>query len=423
MSNLIIIFILIFVFCTHGVCANFKVGTTPDESQSTITPKPTQNPANLISNEGGSGGNFESKEEYPSINRIISPNYKDFNLKNKVSNIEVEIQGSGRDFDNVLIREIIDKKFKNITNICVYIDNPLSLIKREVNKLNITSSTNNNIIIQKLINETKENYAFCNNDIYIKIPRLRSGENIIYNYTVVSEKSGIFNAVTLFRLNGSRWSDLEKRAIIEMRPPEIDVSAETDQSCASREDFLNVTYNILHKSGWSNDDLDVKLFFNYSDQYTIYYENKTIYANQLIDLKLKPLEITKYHIKIKYHSAGKHLFPSLDIDGATVYQKDADIDVLYWNWFKYLQDYELLISFFSVFFVLILTAYDIRHSKTLEGTIEHLQGQIDQINHFQKRRPICLDCNTLASYRSKIVESNKENNSNDYNPWFWSWRP
>lgn len=211
MKNLfIIIFILILVFCAPSTCANFRLSKTPDESQTAIAPTIPQNPAS----EGG--GNFESEGQYPSINRIINPNYKDYNLKNKVSDIEVEVQGCGRDFDNILIKEIIDKKFENISNIHIYIDDSIFLIRREVNALNTTNLSNNSI--QKLIEEMKENYIFFNNDIYIKVPRLRSGENIIYNYTVISNRSGIFNVVTLFRLNGSKWSDLEKRDIIEMRP-------------------------------------------------------------------------------------------------------------------------------------------------------------------------------------------------------------
>ena len=195
--------------------------------------------------------------------------------------------------------------------------------------------------------DANENYMFYkkgDTNIYIKIPRLKSGENVIYDYRVRSNRSGIFNVVTLFRLNGSRWSDLEKRDTIEMRPPEIEVSTETDESSAICDDFLNVTYNILHKSGWSNDELCVNLFFNNSGQYTIYYENKTLYANQLINLKLKPLETTKYPIKIKYHYAGKHPIPSLDIVGATVYQKDADIDVFPTGIEKTLQDNAPLIN-------------------------------------------------------------------------------
>jgi len=381
------------------MAAVFKVATTSAETTSAGSSGhlDTANPTS------GTGGNFESAGEYPIIKRIINPNYKDFNLKNKPTDIEVKLQGCSRNFDNVLMKEMIDDHFGNIYNIRVYIEDPIFSTKRAVCEQNCTNSIKNKSdTIKSFIYKMNENYTYYNNSIYIRIPRLKSGENVIYDYSIMPNRSGIFNVVTLFRLSDSKWSDLEKRDVIEIRPPEIEVTFETDQSSTICGDFLNVTYNILHKSGWSNDDLNVSLFFNNSDQYTMYYENKTKYTNEFVNLKLKPLERTKYPIKVVYNKAGKHPIPSLDIVGATVYQKEGEVDVFQSSFSILFDEYgSFIVSVLAVVISLIYGRKEQDSFTKLEGEyhirlkeqesindrqqeeINYIKRQMDEINHPQ----------------------------------------
>jgi hypothetical protein len=207
-SRLFIIIIIISLFFPSSIAAVFKVAATSaelissDSSEHIDTANPTSS----------TGGNFESAGEYPIIKRIINPNYKEFNLKNKPTDVEVILQGCSRNFDNVLLKEIIDDNFGNIYNIHVNVEDPFFSIKRAVYEKNSTESIENKSeTIKNIIYKMGENYTYYNNTLYIKIPRLRSGENVIYDYSIMPNRSGIFNIVTLFRLNDSKWSDLEKK--------------------------------------------------------------------------------------------------------------------------------------------------------------------------------------------------------------------
>lgn len=327
----------------------------------------------IIKSQDIGGGNFESTETYSNIKRTIAPNYKEFSLKNKANRIEVTIYGAGRILNNILIKEIVDKNFENISNLNIFIENPFTQIRRIISEQNISDKSddiNNDSYMAKLLLDP--NYVIINNTIYIKIPKLNIGENIIYDYNVKSNRSGIYRIETLFRLESSKWSDLVKEDTIEVRPPEVDVYAERDQSYAICGKSINLTYNILHKSGWSNDDLDICIFFNNSNQYTIYYLNNTIYKNEYIPIKLKPLEMKKYLIKVKYHEAGKHPIPNLDIAGATVYQEYEDLDVMPDGFTKFLQDYWPIISLLLAIIGFILTI------KQIKDEIQKIELKITQ---------------------------------------------
>jgi hypothetical protein len=316
----------------------------------------------VIKSQDIGGGNFESSETYSSIKRTIAPNYKEFSLKNKSNRIEVTIYGAGRILNNVLVKEIVDKKFENLSDLNIYIENPFAQTKRviyEENKSNESSGAKkDNCIAESVIYPS---YKIINNTIYISIPKLNVGENIIYEYNVKSNRSGIYRVATLFRLENSKWSDLLKEDTIEVRPPEVNVYSERDQSYAICGKSINLTYNMLHKSGWSNDDLDINIFFNDSNQYTIYYKNNTRYNNEYIPIKLKPLEMEKYLIRVIYHEAGKHPIPNLDIAGATVYQEYDDLDVMPDDYSKILQDNWPIVSVLIAIVGFIITIIQIKN--------------------------------------------------------------
>jgi hypothetical protein len=276
----------------------------------------------------------------------------------------------------------------------IYIDNPIFSIKREVYP--IKNNTSNNI--RNMFKMMKENYTIINNTFYIKIPRLELGEDVVYNYTVKSNKSGIFCIDTLFRLDDSKWPDSLREDTIEIRPPEIEVDILEDQLFAIRDEPLNITFNILHRSGWCNDVTAISMFFNQSDNYDILIkeenDNYKKYDGGYIKLNLTPLEATSYKIQIKYHNAGKHHVPRLNAAGATVKQQDVDIDVVPNEETKDLQDYGPLYTSIVALISIIFAAIEIRIQQrelnkqqeeinTQQGEIHKIELHIKQIIEMQ----------------------------------------
>jgi hypothetical protein len=311
-----------------------------------------------------SGGNFGAQEGFLTIKRNVRPNYKDFYLKNKMNLIEVEIQGCGRAFNDVLIKEKIDPELGNFSDLNIFIENPFTSTNRVIKeKISKYSGNNETKYIKETIDEMKENFTLENNTIYIKIPKLNSRENIKYNYKIHSIKAGIFDIVTRLRLNESKWPDLERMDPIEVRPPEIQVNIESDKSFAIKNKPLNLTYSILHKSGWSKEALYFYLKFNPLEEYTIYYENGTLYKNENINLTLLPLEATKLLMKVKYNEAGQHPLPSLDIEGATISQDNNNIEVISSDLTKSLQDNIVLISLVISIIAIFITIFDFQISR------------------------------------------------------------
>jgi hypothetical protein len=217
-----------------------------------------------------------------------------------------------------------------------------------------------------------ENYIILNNTIYIKVPVLKSGENIKYGYGIQSNKSGIFNINTRLRLSDSKWPDLEKVDTIEIRPPEVAVGIEADRSYATKGIDLNITYNILHKSGWCKDPIYFNIRFDRSTEYEISYANGTKYNYENINLTFYPLEVTKYLIKIRYNASGLHPIPILNVEGATVSHEKINIEVFSNNRTKYLQDNAVLISAVTVLisiFAILITIIDMKEAREDMGAI------------------------------------------------------
>ena len=299
MSKLAILIIFLF-FSSNAIAYSFSISDVPTSKSSTIG---SDSPGSETHNEGG---NFESLNGLPGIKRTIEPNYKDFTIKNKSININVKIPNYGRSFDNILIKEMPDSSFEQVSNPYIYIENPIFSIKREIYPME-NNVTNN---IKNAIEILKENYTMINDTIYIKIPRLNSGEDIVYNYTEKSNKSGIFCVDTLFRINNSKWPDSLREDTIEIRPPEIEVDILEDQLFAIRDEPLDITFNILHRSGWCNDITGISVFFDLSDKYDILVKEKNgqdykEYDGEPIKLNLTPLETKSYPIRIYYPQCRK----------------------------------------------------------------------------------------------------------------------
>ncbi len=334
------------------------------------------------------GGNFESISGLPDIKRTIEPNYKDFTIKNKSIKIIVKIPGFGRSLDDILIKEIADNNFDQVSNLHIYIENPIFSNRREIypSKSNVTNN------IRNMLEMLHENYSIVSNTIYIKIPRLNLGEDIVYNYTVKSNKSGIFCVDTLFRLNGSKWPDSIRQDTIEVRPPEIEVDILEDQLFAIRGEPLDIILRILHKSGWCNDPISISGYFNQSDKYDIWILKKDgkdyeKYDGRIIELNLTPLEPTSYPMRIYYHNAGKHHIPSLNVIGATVKQEDFDIEVMPDDNIKALMDYAPYLSLLGLILAAIGIFYQQKEINDIRIKIDNIKYQPLYFNIENKANP------------------------------------
>jgi hypothetical protein len=372
MNKLLIIIFLYILIISHIMAASFKMSDINTESSLSLHSESHTKEAT------DSGGNFASLENYPIIKRENKPNYNQFSLKNKENIIEVIIQGSGRTFDDIIIKESIDSNFENISNITVYIDNPIFSTRREIKKNNYLNHSN--ILkenVETILYTLIDNYIVINNSIFIKISRLGIGENIVYSYKVRSNRSGIYDVSTLFRINGSRWTDLEKRDKIEIRPPEIEVYPEMDKSYAISGESVGISFNVLHKSGWCNDDLDIILYLNETDEYDMYYENGSDYHGEYLYRKLRPLEIERIALQLNYKDAGKHPIPMLHILGATVFQKDREIEVKEGPVSKFVEDYNYIIYIILTLMGIFISYYEMR--KHLMITEERVNNRIDRV--------------------------------------------
>ena len=134
--NKLELLIIFLVFSSNAIAYSFSISDIPISRSSNIgldNPDPGTN---------SEGGNFESISGLPGIKRTIEPNYKDFTIKNKSININVKIPNYGRSFDNILIKETVDENFERVSNLHIYIDNPIFSIKREVNpsRSNLTNN-------------------------------------------------------------------------------------------------------------------------------------------------------------------------------------------------------------------------------------------------------------------------------------------
>jgi hypothetical protein len=317
----------------------------------TVTPE-AQYSSSVGSSSGG--GNFVSQEGYPIIKRDVNPNFKDFYVNGKSYRIEVEIQGCARSFYDVMIKERIDPDLETDYSILnISISDPFKIQTRYIKKSSTVPSNNNiNYILENMKNE----YTIYDKSVYIKISKLLPFEDVSYAYKIRSDKTGMFEVLTRFRLNDSNWPDLEKKDLIEVRPPEINIITETDKSYAIIGEPISVTYDILQKIGWSKESVNFSGSFDNTNEFDILYNNGTVYKKgDNIILKFKPLQSIIYPIKIRYNHAGTHPFPMMNISDAMVSQEKLDIEVFSSGFEKTLQDNGIFISLLISILLIILS--------------------------------------------------------------------
>lgn len=156
----------------------------------------------------------------------------------------------------------------------------------------------------------------------------------------------------------SRWADMEKRDLIEVRPPEMNVISEMDRSYAIIGEPFLVSYKVLHKIGWSKDPAKFNASFDTSKEYTIDVDGIPYKEGQDIELQFEPLNITKCKINIKYNKAGLHPIPSLNIKGAIVTQEIQKIEVFPYHFVKNMQDNAIFISFFLSIILVFISYFE-----------------------------------------------------------------
>ena len=354
MNVISLIFIVILLNITSGFAEDsgaYKITTFQDGPIYAITPE-TQYSSS--SGSGSGGGNFVAQEGYPVIKRDVNPNFKDFYVNGKSYSIKVEIQGCARSFNDVMIKERIDPDLEtNYSILNISISDPFKFKNKYINRSVEKISSKN---IDSIIKNMRDEYIIYNNSIYIKISKLFPFEDVNYAYKIRSDKTGMFELLTRFRLNDSKWPDLEKKDLIEVRPPEINIITEMDKSYAVSGVPISITYNILHKIGWCKESVNFSASFDSSNEFDITYNNGTPYKKgDNITLQFEPLKAITYPIRVKYNQAGSHPLPIMDINGAMVSQEKMDIMVFSSPVEKVLQDNGIFISLFISILLIILS--------------------------------------------------------------------
>jgi len=259
--------------------------------------------------------NFPDDYGHITIKKSSNPSYKDFYLLNKTYSIKVEISGIGRSVDNLTILEKIDK------NLRIQITPPFPHVMDPFADSSLRSLERVNS--EKLNESIKESYFIdhLNNTILLRINKLRPKYCIQYNFNITSEKTGVFPATTLVRIAGdaSKPSDISMPFEIEVRPPVFEAHIEKNSTQIIAGDPLDITYNIIHKSGWCIDPFNLSVFFKNStnSEYIIYNEDKE-YSGQRINTSFNTLKYSPIHATIYYNKCGKQLLPEIYVEDQVI---------------------------------------------------------------------------------------------------------
>lgn len=322
--------------------------------------------------------NANFPDDYGNINIVKKsyPSFKDFYLLNKTYSVSVEICGTGRVLDNLTIKEKIDPKLKTsiIPPFPNIVDPFNELSKKDLNKSEFNNSANRSI----------GNYSFDseNNTILIKISKLSPKNCIRYNFNIESNKTGVFPAVTLVRISGdrSKFSDIYIPFDLEVRPPEFEAHIDKDSPQAIVGYGLNVTYNIIHRSGWCADPftLNVTLKNSSKNKYIII-RNGSIYNGEGITLSFNTLKYSSIDATIVYEESGDHLLPEILVENQVVSipHEEREIHVYQRELYKYMDESESTFSSYGLalglFLSLIAIIYEIRLGRK---EIENLDSQL-----------------------------------------------
>lgn len=357
MKLLLMVLFLIYLSINVGACSS-EEGPAPSFSNSVGTSNLDSDRTSGIPNRISINANFPDDYGDISVKKSASPNYKDFYLLNKTYYVKVEITGIGRSVDNITIREKLDP------NLRITIAPPYPNIADPFDDTSIEYLKKVNS--SKLSDKTECSYSvdYKNNSIYLKIKRLKPKQCIKYNFNITSNKTGVYSSATLVRIAGdaSKLSDLYIPFDIEVRPPVFEVHIEKGTTQVIAGDPLNVTYNILHKSGWCIDPFQLDVTFKNSrdNEYIIYRDGK-IYNGEKINTLFSTLTDSPVNIMVVYKHSGIQSLPSILIENEVVpiAFEESQIKV-YEKWInKYMEEYEPTYSTYGLILALLLSLISI----------------------------------------------------------------
>jgi len=283
MNKIIVIIIFVVVFpldqlaqavSDEGIAqrSHWSIGGQADSLEDATLSKGSQ-PNSISTN-----ANFPNDYGQVSITKTAKANYTSFYLLNKTYNVKVQIKGIGRTIENITIKEIIDPQLKaDISSPLPQIFDPFNALYLEpINQADQTLINN-----ESKINKKSKDYYYLNQSnktIYMQLSRLEPKRRIEYNYNISSNKTGVFETMTIIRIGGSasKIQDIDVPLNVEMKPPEFYVYLDREASFASANKNFTVTYNIIHKSGWCDEPFKQNVSFKLSHdgEYEIFHDGK-----------------------------------------------------------------------------------------------------------------------------------------------------
>lgn len=313
------------------------------------------------------------------VRKSSNPSYKDFYLLNKTYSIEVEVSGIGRPVDNITILERIDKKLRvQITPPSPHIIEPFD--DSSLKYLNEINSSNYNKSIM-------ESYFFDNknNTILIRVNRLDPKHCIRYSFNITSDKTGVFPATTLVRIAGgaSKPSDMNMPFNIEVRPPVFEAHVEKNSTQVIAGDPLDITYNIIHKSGWCIDPFNLSVFLKNSTngEYVIY-SNGTEYSGERIKTSFNTLKYSPIHVTIYYNKSGKQLLPEIYVEDQVISIPYEEREIYVFNniIYRFIEEHgqtcATIIGIFALFFSSLAILYSHRDIKIGREELEIMRDEL-----------------------------------------------
>jgi len=305
--------------------------------------------------------NFPDDYGVITVKKSANPSYKDFYLLNKTYSVKVEIIGIGRAIDNITIKEKVDPNLK------IAISPPYPRILDPFSDSSIEYMGEINTSESNTTKRSKYNYSanYNDNSINLRINKLMPKHCIQYNFNITSDEIGVFDATTMVRIAGdhSKHSDLYIPFDIEVRPPVFEVHVNKESSQAVVKKPLNITYNIIHKSGWCTDPFELNVSFSDSSnsEYSIFRNGHIYQSGEKIRTSFSNLKYTPINISIYYKNSGVQSLPEILVEGQVVPipYEEAELRVYEEGINKLMEEYEPTLSTYGLIVALIISTFSL----------------------------------------------------------------
>lgn len=234
-----------------------------------------------------------------------------------------------------------------------------------------------------------KNYSidYNNNTITIKVNKLEPKHCIRYNFNITSDKTGVFPATTLVRIVGdaSKPSDINIPFDIEVRPPAFEAHLEKSSSQVVAGDPLDITYNIIHKSGWCTDPFELSVILKNStkDEYVLYRDDKIYNEGERINTSFNTLKYSPINATIIYNRDGKQLLPEIFVEDQVLSlpYEEREIYVYQNKLNRDMDEWEPTISSYGLFLGLLLSLIAIIYEINLgRKEVEILEAQLKNMD-------------------------------------------